>query len=158
MAGMPDPRRDAPRYLRQQDAPDADARSRVDATELLSKLSERTEELAEARVTQKAAEADLRRVTRQVSAQRKEHAETSERLETDRRELEEERDQVVAERRELEAEVARELEARAALEGELEQTQERVDALQRRLKVAWAERQQAEPEPDEPRWWQRRGS
>ena len=137
MTGMPDMRPDAPRYLREQDAPepDADARSTVDVTELLSRLSERTEELAEAKVKQKAAEADLRRKSRQLSTQRKAHDETSERLETDRRELEQERDQVVAERRELEAEVARELEARAELEAELEETQERVAALQRRLQT-----------------------
>jgi chromosome segregation ATPase len=158
MDAMPDMRPEAPRYLREQDAPDADARSKVDVTELLSRLTERTEELAEARVKQKAAEADLRRTTRQLTAQRKAHGETSEQLETDRRELEEERDQVVAERRELEAEVAREMDARAALEAELEQEQERVHALQRRLQVAWAELQQAEPEPEERRWWNRRGS
>ena len=158
MAGMPEMRPDAPRYLRGQDAPAADARSSVDVTELLGRLSDRTEELAEARVRQKAAEADLKRTSRQVSTQRKAHTETTRRLETDHRELEEERDQVVAERRELEAEVAREMEARAALEAELEETQERVAAVQRRLQAAWAEVQQTEPEPEERRWWNRRGS
>ena len=160
MAGMPDRRPDAPRYLREQDAPepDADARSNVDVTELLSRLAERTEELAEARVKQKAAESDLRRKAREVSAQRKAHAETSQRLETDRRELEQERDQVVAERRELEAEIARELDARAGVEAELEETQERLTALQRRLQAAWAQLQRSEAEPEDRRWWNRRGS
>ena len=151
-------RPDAPRYLREQAAPDGGGRSRVDVSELLGRLSERTEELAEAKVTQKAAETDLRRTTRELSTQRKAHSETSQRLETDRRELEEERDQVVTERRELEAEVARELEARAALEAELEQTQERVADLQRRLQSAWADLQQTEPEPEDRRWWSKRGS
>jgi chromosome segregation ATPase len=157
---MPDRRPDAPRYLREQDAPesDADARSTVDVTELLSRLAERTEELAEARVKQKAAEADLRRKSREVSAKRKARAETSERLETDRRELEVERDQVVAERRELEAEVARELDARAELEAELEETQERVAALQRRLQAAWTQLQRSDVEPEDRRWWNRRES
>ena len=158
MAGMPDMRPDAPRYLREQAAPAADERSTVDVKELLTKLSERTEEVAEAQVKQKAAEADLRRMTRQLSAQRKAHDETSQRLETDRRELEEERDTVAAERRELEAEVARELEARAALEAELEETQERVTALQHRLQIAWTELQRTEAEPEQRRWWDRRGS
>ena len=99
MAGMPDMRPDAPRYLREQAAPDAGGRSRVDVSELLGRLSKRTEELAEAKVTQKAAENNLRRTTRELSTQRKAHDETSQRLEIDRRELEEERDQVVTERR-----------------------------------------------------------
>ena len=158
MVGMPDGRPNAPRYLRAQDAPDADSQSKVDVTELLSRLTERSEELGEARVQQKAAAADLRRTSRQLSAQRKAHAETRERLETDRRELEEERHRVVAERRELEAEVAREMEARAELEGELEETQERIAALQRRLQAAWGELQQTDPEPEDRRWWNRRGS
>jgi chromosome segregation ATPase len=155
---MAEGRPDAPRYLRKQDAPAADERSTVDVSELLGRLSERTEELAEAQVKQKAAEADLRRKSRQVTAQRKAHDETSRRFETDLRELEQERDHALAERHELEAEISREMEARVALEAELEQTQGRVDELQRRLQIAWAELKKTDAEPEERRWWNRRGS
>ena len=64
----------------------------------------------------------------------------------------------MAERRELEADVARELEARAELEADLEETQERIATLQRRLQAAWTELQQTDAEPEDRRWWNRRGS
>jgi chromosome segregation ATPase len=155
---MTDTRPDAPRYLHERDASAADATATVDLADLLSRLAERTEELAEARVSQKHAEATLKQKTREWDKERKAHREARRQLETDCRELETESTQIRTERGELEAEVEREREARTAAEADLKRMQERVGSLQHQLKIAWAQLQQGGPEAEQRPWWSRLGS
>ena len=154
---MPERRPDGPRILRERDAPAADATANVDVTDLLSRLADRTAELAEARVQQKHAEANLKTMSREVDTEREAHAETRRQLEADCRELEEECHQVAAACRELEAEVARERDARATAEAELKRAEERSAALQHQLQVVWTQLQQDKTEGPHP-WWRRFGS
>jgi chromosome segregation ATPase len=159
MVHMPDARPDAPRYLHDPGTPTADTSAAVDVSELLARLAQRTEELAEAKVEQKQVEAELKRRSRQVTAERKAHNETRQRLEGDCQALEAECDLLSAESRELEAEVAQERNARAAAEADLTRVQDRTAALQQKLKFAWAELRQSETEAAEQLpWWRRRGS
>ena len=155
---MPDARPDAPRYLREQGAPTAGATATVDVTDLLARLAERTEELAEARVRQRHAEAKLKKKTREMGAEREAHAETIRQLEADCREREEDCNRVAAEHSELEAQVAREREARAPVQADLKRAQDRVAALQHRLQVARAQLQHDESESEKGPWWGRSGS
>jgi chromosome segregation ATPase len=154
---MPERRQDGPRILYEHDAPPADAGSTVDVTGLLTRLAERTAELAEARVRQKQAEANLKKKTRELNSERKAHRETRRQLESDCRELETECHQAAAACRQLEADVAEQRDARAAAEAELKRAQERGAALQHQLQVVWAELQQHKPEGPQP-WWRRFGS
>jgi chromosome segregation ATPase len=156
---MADARPDGPRYLRDPDTPVTDTTAAVDVSELLARLAERTEELAEATVRQKHAEADLRRRTREVTAERKAHNETRQRLENDCQALGTECDLLSAERRGLEAEVARERNARTTVEADLKRVQDRIGSLQHKLKGAWGELRQRETEvAEQPSWWKRLGS
>ena len=155
---MTDTRPDAPRYLHERDASAADARATVDLADLLSRLAERTEELAEARVSQKHAEADLKQKTREWVMERKAHREARRQLETDCRELETECTQIGTERRELEAEVEQEREARAAVEADLKRMQDRVASLQHQLKIAWGQLHRGGTEAEQRPWWNRLGS
>jgi chromosome segregation ATPase len=158
MSYMPDTRPDAPRHLRERNASPADAMATVDITELLKRLAERTEELAEARVRQKHAEAKLKKKTRELDAEREAHGETMRQLEADCRECAEECNQVAAEYRELEAQAAREREARAAVQTDLKRAQDRVAALEHQLQVAWAQLQHGETKSGKGPWWDRSGS
>jgi chromosome segregation ATPase len=155
---MPQTRPDAPRYLRTRDAGGADSTAAVDVTDLLTRLAEQTEELAEARVRQNHAEADLSRRTREMDAERKAHLETRRKLETDCRELEAEANEVTAECRELEAEVARERKTRTKVEADLKRTQDRIAALQHQLQVAWAQLEHGGSQAEQRPWWRRLGS
>jgi chromosome segregation ATPase len=152
---MPETRPDGPRYLRERDAPTGDSSATVDVTDLLARLAECTEELAEARVRQKHAEATLKRTTREMDAERKAHTETRQQLETDCRELEAECNEVTAECRDLEAEVARERKARSAVQADLKRAQDRIAALQHQLQIAWAQLQQGRSEAEQRPWWGR---
>lgn len=144
--------------MHERDAPTADTTAAVDVTELLAKLAERTEELAEAKVQRKHAEAELKRRTREVSTERKAHNETRQRLEDDCQALEGESYLLSAESRLLEAEVAQEGNARTAAEADLKRVQDRTAALQHKLKIAWAELRPSETEAAEQLpWWRRRG-
>jgi hypothetical protein len=154
---MPDTRSDAPRYLRERDASTADTTATVDVTDLLRRLAERTEELAEARVRQKHAEANLKKKTREMDTERKARGKTRQQLEADRRNLAELRDQVTAQFRTLEAQVARERKARAAVEADLKRAQDRAAALQHQLQVARAQLEQGGTEPEQRPWWGRLG-
>jgi chromosome segregation ATPase len=153
---MPDARPDAPRYLHQRGTPTADTTAAVDVSELLARLAQRTEELAEAKVEQKNAEAELRKRSRQVTTERKAHNEMRERLEGDCQGLESECELLLAESRELEIEVAREQDARAAAEGELKRAEDLTAALQDKLKIIWAQLRESETESIEPLSWRRK--
>jgi chromosome segregation ATPase len=155
MAYMPDTRPDAPRYLREQDASTADATVTVDVRDLVARLAERTEQVAEAMVRRKHAEAKLKKKTREMDKEREAHGETIRQLEADCREREEDCYQVAAEYRELEAQVAREREARAAVQTDLKRAQDRVAALQHQLQGAWAQLQPGETESEKRPWWGR---
>jgi chromosome segregation ATPase len=149
---------DAPRYLREGSAHTADNTAIVDVTDLLARLAERTEELAEARVRQKHAEAGLKRKTQEMDAERKAHREMRQRLETDCRDLKAECDQVSAECGELKAQVARERRGRLAAEVDLRRAKERVASLEHQLQIAWAQLQQDAVESERRPWWSRLGS
>jgi chromosome segregation ATPase len=153
---MTDMRPDAPRYLHERGASAADATATVDVADLLSRLTERAEELAEARVSQKHAEANLRKKTREWDKERKARTEERQQLESDCRDLEIECSQIGTERRELEVELKREREARTAAEADLKRMQERIASLQHQLKIAWAQLQQGAPEAEPSQWWSRR--
>jgi chromosome segregation ATPase len=155
---MADTRPDVPRYLREGDTPSADTTASVDVTELLARLGERTEELAEARVRQKHAEANLKRKTREMAAERKALSETRDRLETDCAELEAECQEAGAECRQLKALLAREQKARSAAEADLKRVQDRVASLQHQLQIAWARLKQDGTETEQRPWWSRLGS
>jgi chromosome segregation ATPase len=149
---MAEARRDRPRVLHEREAPAPERSATVDVIDLLSRLADRTEELAEARVRQKHAETKLKSQLREVEAERTAHAKTREELETDCRELEAECHQVAGECRELETQIARERDARAAAEAELRRTQERVKALQHQLQIVWAQLPQGATEVQQARW------
>jgi chromosome segregation ATPase len=153
---MPDARPDAPRYLHERGTPKADTTAAVDVSELLARLAERTEELAEARVEEKHAEAELRRRSRQVTSERKAHNEMRERLENDCQALESECELLLAESRELEIEAAREQDARTTVEGDLKRAEDLSAALQDKLKIVWAQLRESETESIEPPPWRRR--
>ena len=153
---MPDARPDAPRYLHQRGTPRADTTAAVDVSELLARLAQRTEELAEAKVEQKNAEAELRKRSRQVTTERKAHNEMRERLEGDCQGLESECELLLAESRELEIEAAREQDARTTVEGDLKRAEDLSAALQDKLKIVWAQLRQNETETLEPLPWRRR--
>jgi chromosome segregation ATPase len=155
---MPEARQDGPRFLYERDAPQTDPAEAMDAMELLARLADRTEELAEARVRQKHAEADLKRKTRELASERKARAHAHKQLEADRRELEAEFREVEAECRDLEAEIARGRKGRTADEAELKRVQHRVAALQQQLQVAWAQLQESGTEGAQRSWWSRLGS
>jgi chromosome segregation ATPase len=155
---MPEARQDGPRFLYERDAPQTDPAGAMDAMELLARLADRTEELAEARVRQKHAEADLKRKTRELASERKARAQARKQLEADRRELEAEFREVEAECRDLEAEIARGRKGRTADEAELKRVQHRVAALQQQLQVAWAQLQESGTEGAQRSWWSRLGS
>jgi chromosome segregation ATPase len=158
MAGMADTRPDAPRYLREQGAQAADTSATVDVSELLTRLAERTEELAEARVRQKRAEANLKKKTRELDTERELRNRKRQQLETACRELEAECIQATEDFRALEAQLVREREARTAVQAELGRVQDRVAALQHQLQVAWTELKPEEAESGEGSWWDRSGS
>lgn len=164
---MPDPAPDTPRYLHDRaastvpdrDTPTADTKAAVDTSELLARLAELTEELAEARVQKKHAEAEKEKRTREVATERKAHNTARQRLEDECQALEAECDLLSAESQALEAAVAEEQKARTAVEADLKRAQDRTAVLQRKLKVAWAELRQSETEGAEKLpWWRRRGS
>jgi chromosome segregation ATPase len=155
---MPETRRDGPRFLYEKGAPNADPPGTMDVMDLLTRLAERTEELAEARVRQKHAEADLKGKTRELASERKARDQARKQLETDRRELEAEYREVAAECRDLEAELARERKARTADGAELKRVQYRVAALQQQLQIAWAQLQESGTEGAQRSWWSRLGS
>ena len=155
---MPEPQPEAPRYLREGDAPKGDTTASVDVTDLLEKLSERTEELAEARVRQKHAEAELKRKTREIGTRSKAHNETVKRLEADCAELEAECNQATAASQELKTLLARERKARSAAEAELKRVKERAASLQHQLQIAWAQLKEDESGTERRPWWNRLGS
>jgi chromosome segregation ATPase len=136
---MPEARKDEPRLLHKREAPSPDVTATVDVTDLLARLADRTEELAEANVRLKHAEADLKRKTREMALERKAHSETRHQLESDCQQLEAECRDVAAECRDLEAEVARQREARAAVEADLKRAEERAAELQHQLQIVWAQ-------------------
>jgi chromosome segregation ATPase len=158
MAGMADTRPDAPRHLRERDAEAADTSATVDVSELLTRLAERTEELAEARVGQKRAEANLKKKTRELDAERELRTKRRQQLETDCRELEAECIQVTEDYRALEAQLVREREARAAVQADLKRVQGRIAALQHQLQIAWAELKPEGTEAEGGPWWDRSDS
>jgi chromosome segregation ATPase len=142
-----------------RDTPAADTKAAVDVTDLLARLTELTEELAEARVQQKHAEADLKKKARQVAAERKAHNATRQRLEDDCQALEADCDLLSAESHGLEAGVAEERNARTSVEADLKRVQDRTAVLQQKLKIAWTELKQSETEAGEQLpWWRRLGS
>jgi chromosome segregation ATPase len=154
MAGMAQARPDAPRDLHDREVPTAETTVAVDVTELLARLAERTEELAEAQVNRKHAEAQLEKRTREVNTERKAHNDTSRRLEDDCGALEVECEVLSVEGRDLEAAVVQERDARIAVEADLKRAQDRNAALKRNLKIARGQLQQRETEAAEqlPRW------
>jgi chromosome segregation ATPase len=155
---MAEARQDGPRFLYERDAATTDVTASVDVADLLTRLAEQTEALAEARVRQKYAEAALKRKTREMEEERKAHSQTRQRLETDCRELEAECNEVTAECRDLQAEAARERKARAVVEADLKRAQDEVAALQHQAKVAWAQLQQGGSQAEHRPWWARLGS
>lgn len=154
MAGMAEARPDPPRYLHDREVPTAETTVAVDVTELLARLAERTEELAEAKVNRKHAEAQLEKRTREVNTERKAHNETRQRLEDDCGALEVECELLSVEGRDLEAAVVQELDVRTAVEADLKRAQDRNAALERNLKIARGQLQQRETEAAKqlPRW------
>jgi septal ring factor EnvC (AmiA/AmiB activator) len=157
MGYMADKRPDARRYLREQGTAAGDTTATVDVTELLTRLAERTEELAEARARQKHAEARLKRKRREIYKERKIHEETLEQLETDCRELEQKCHQAAAEYRELEGQADRERKARATVEADLKRAQQRAAAVQHRLQIARAQLEEGDREAERRPWWERSG-
>ena len=146
---MPDARPDAPRYLHERGKPTADTKATtaaVDVSELLARLAQRTEELAEAKVEQKQAEAELRKRSRQVTTERKAHNEVRERLEGDCEALESECELLLAESRELEVKLTREQDVRTAVEVDLKRAEDLTAALQDKLKIVWAQLRESETE------------
>ena len=149
---MMDTAPDTPRYLHDgdtqavpdRDSPAAETTAAVDVSELLARVAEQTEQLAEAKVEHKHAEAQLKKRTREVNAERKAHKATRERLEEDSQTLLDECDRLAAESRALEAEVARERNALTAVEEDLKRVQDRTVALEEKLKIASAQRRQNE--------------
>ncbi len=139
---MPDARPDAPPYLHKRGTPTPDTTAAVDVSELLARLAQRTEELAEAKVAQKHAEAELKRRSRQVTTERKAHKEMRQPLEGDCEALESECELLLAESRELEVEVAQEQDARAAVEVDLKRAEDLTAALRDKLKVVWGQLRQ----------------
>jgi chromosome segregation ATPase len=154
---MPQTRQNGPRFLYERDAPQTDPAGSMDVLELLARLADRTEELAEASVRQKHAEANVKRKTREVASERKARGLARKQLEADRGELEAESREVAAECRDLEAEIARERKARSADEAELKRVEYRVAALQHQLQIAWAQLQER-TERAKRSWWSRLGS
>jgi chromosome segregation ATPase len=143
---MPDARPDPPPFLHKRGTPTADTTAAVDVSELLARLAQRTEELAEAKVEQKHAEAELRKRSRQVTTERKAHNEMRQRLEEDCQALESECELLLAESRELELEVAREQDARTAVVGDVKRAEDVTAALQDKMKIIWAQLRQSETE------------
>ena len=143
---MPDARPNPPPYLHQRGTPKADTTAAVDVSELLARLAQRTEELAEAKVEQKHAEAELKRRSRQVTTERKAHNEMREPLESDCQALESECELLLVESRELEVEVAREQDARTAVEVDLKRAEHLTATLEDKLKMVWAQLRQSENE------------
>lgn len=143
---MPDARPNPPPYLHKRGTPTADTTAAVDVSELLAKLAQRTEELAEAKVEQKQAEAELRKRSRQVTTERKAHKELREPLEVDCQALESECELLLVESRELEVEVAREQDARTAVEADLKRAEHLTATLEDKLKMVWAQLRQSENE------------
>lgn len=143
---MPDARPNPPPYLHQRGTPTADTTAAVDAGELLARLAQRTEELAEAKVEQKHAEAELKKRSRQVTTERKAHNDMREPLESDCQALESECELLLAESRELEVEVAREQDARTAVEVDLKRAEHLTATLEDKLKMVWAQLRQSENE------------
>ncbi len=141
---MPDARPNPPPYLHKRGTPTADTTAAVDVGELLARLAQRTEELAEAKVEQKHAEAELKRRSRQVTTERKAHKEMREPLEADCQALESECELLLVESRELEVEVAREQDARTAVEVDLKRAEHLTAALEDKLKTVWAQLRQPE--------------
>ena len=156
---MPDARPDPPPYLHKRGTPTADTTAAVDVSELLARLAQRTEELAEAKVEQKHAEAELRKRARQVTTERKAHNEMRQSLEGDCQALESECELLLAESRELELEVAREQDARTAVVGDVKRAEDVTAALQDKMKIIWAQLQESETEAiEQPPWRKRLGS
>ena len=143
---MPDARPNPPPYLHQRGTPTADTTAAVDVGELLATLAQRTEELAEAKVEQKHAEAELKRRSRQVTTERKAHNDMREPLESDCQALESECELLLVESRELEVEVAREQDARTAVEVDLKRAEHLTATLEDKLKMVWAQLRQSENE------------
>lgn len=141
---MPDARPNPPPYLHKRGTPTADTTAAVDVGELLARLAQRTEELAEAKVEQKHAEAELKKRSRQVTTERKAHKEMREPLEADCQALESECELLLVESRELEDEVAREQDARTAVEVDLKRAEHLTGALEDKLKTVWAQLRQSE--------------
>jgi chromosome segregation ATPase len=149
MAEMP---QDRPRLLHKRDATSPETSATVDVTDLLARLADRTEELAQAKVRQEYAEADLKRKTREMAAEREAHSERHRQLEADCEQLEAECQQVEAECRELEAEVSRQREARAAVEADLKRAHQRVAGLQHQLQIVSAQLREDNKAGPQPRW------
>jgi chromosome segregation ATPase len=149
---MPEMRQDRPQLVGKRDAPSPDTTATVDVTDLLARLADRTEELAQAKVRQEHAEAELERKTREMAAERKTHSETHSQLEADCQQLETECQEVSAECRELQAEVARQREARTAVEADLKRAQQRVAGLQHQLQIVSAQLRGDKREGPSRRW------
>src|SRR5919106_1863445 len=149
---MPETREDGPRLLPKREVPSPDATATVDVTDLLARLADRTEEVAEAKVRLKHAEGDLKRQTREMALERKAHGETRQQLEADCQQLEAECRDLEAECRELEAEVARQREARAAVDADLKRAEERAAELQHQLQIVWAQVREDKRAGTRPGW------
>jgi chromosome segregation ATPase len=157
MDAMPDTRPDGPRYLRKQAAAAGETTATVDVTELLTRLAERTEELAEAKARQKRAEASLKKKKRELHKEREAQDEALRQLEADCSEGEKECHQAEAQFQKLEAQVRRERRARASVEADLKRAQERAAALHQQLQVAWAQLEQGGSGDKRRPWWDRFG-
>jgi chromosome segregation ATPase len=149
MAEMP---QDRPQLLHTRGSPSPGTTATVDVTDLLARLADRTEELAQAKVRQEHAEADLKRKTREMAAEREAHSETRSQLEADCQQLEAECQQVEAECRELESEVARQREARVAVEADLKRAQQRIAALQHQLQAVSVQLREENRAAPQSRW------
>jgi chromosome segregation ATPase len=149
MAGMAEARPDPPRALHDGEVLTAETTVAVNVTELLARVAQRTEELAEAKVNRKHAEAQLEQRTREVDTERKAHNDTRQRLEDHCGPLEVECELLSVEGGELEAAVVQERDARAAVEADLKRAQDRNAALERNLKMARGQLQQRETEAAE---------
>jgi chromosome segregation ATPase len=152
MTYMPETRKDEPRLLHKREASSPDVTATVDVTDLLARLADRTEELAEAKVRQEHTEADLKRKTREMASERKAHTEARQQLEADCQQLEAECHEVAAECRKLEAEIARQREARAAVEADLKRAEDRAAELQHQLQIVWAQLREDKRAGQRPRW------
>jgi chromosome segregation ATPase len=156
---MTDMRPDAPRYLHDRDTPAPETKAAVDVTELLARLAQRTEELAEAKAQQKHADSELRKRKREVTSERKAHNEARQLLKMDCQALESDCDRLAEGARALELEVAQVRDGRNAVEADLKRVQDLTAALQQKLKIARAELRQIETEAAEQLpWWKRLGS